>query len=668
MLNRYLFASFLFSTLTIGAAAPAAKPPQTVECEILIAGGGLAGTATAYESLLAGRTVCMTEITDWVGGQISSQGTSALDERTTQRQKEFFPRGYLEFSDRIHKFYDRPDPGDCWVSLFCFLPKDGQDILFAMLKDAEKQGKGTLHWYPSTVIKDLTKAEGQIEGAIAIQHQPAPGAPPLNTEPLSQTIEDAYNPEDSDRFTKQTIQFIPKATTPKQPNSPLWYVIDATETGELIALADVPYRVGIDPRSYLEPSAATEAPVPYCTQGYTYTFAMEQTATPQPQPQPTFYPQYEPYYSYEKPIFASVDLLFTYRRIWRPVGQTTVNTKFGNIGFIAPQPGDISMQNWTWGNDYRPGTNLDNLILTHDQLQESGQLAPGQWLGGLRTESLRRAEESSLGYYHWLVAGTTDSQLGAGVKKPSPNHRLLTGLNSPMGTMHGLSKYPYMREVRRLIGRPSPGYESGFTISETDITRNAFTDEYYRTGLTDRDHRALGISLSGLDAIARIRANETPDPVRLRTRSRIYPDSVGIGHYPIDFHPCMRFAPPEAPGNTEFPGVRQGQGVTYPFQVPLRAMIPQRLDNLIVAGKSIATSQIAAAAYRVHSFEWSAGAAAGNMVDFALDTGTAPYSWVDDLPRKEPLLEQFQQRLSSTKNPIAFPETSIFNEDWQDWN
>jgi hypothetical protein len=97
-------------------------------------------------------------------------------------------------------------------------------------------------------------------------------------------------------------------------------------------------------------------------------------------------------------------------------------------------------------------------------------------------------------------------------------------------------------------------------------------------------------------------------------------------------------------------------------------MIPQRLDNLIVAGKSIATSQIAAAAYRVHSFEWSAGAAAGNMVDFALDTGTAPYSWVDDLPRKEPLLEQFQQRLSSTQNPIAFPETSIFNEDWQDWN
>jgi FAD dependent oxidoreductase len=672
-MNRHLFAilsisSVLSSSVLSWAIPTPAAPPkidQTVKCDALIAGGGLAGTAAAYESLLAGRTVCMTEITDWVGGQISSQGTSALDERTTQRERRFFPKGYLEFSDRIHHFYDHPNPGDCWVSLFCFPPKDGHAILLNMLRDAEKRGKGKLYWYPSTVIKDMTKAEGQIEGAIAIQHAPAPGAPPLNSDPLSQTLEDSYQYENSPRFTKQVIQFLPKQTENK--GAPLWFVIDATETGELLALADVPYRLGIDPRSYLDPSSASETPMPYCTQGYTYTFAMEQTAEPQPQPKPSFYPQYEPYYSYEKPIFASVDLLFTYRRIWRPENQVTVHTKFGNIGFIAPQPGDISMQNWTWGNDYRPGTEKDNLILTHDQLQQTGQLAPGQWLGGLRVESLRRAEESSLGYYYWLVAGTTDSQLGAGVKKPSPNHRLVTGIDSPMGTLHGLSKYPYMREVRRLIGRPSPGYENGFTISETDITQNDFTADYYRSGLSEREYRALGIGLSGLDAIARIRSSAVPDPVRLRTRSRIYPDSVGIGHFPIDFHPCMQSSPPEAIGNVELPGIRQAQGITYPFQLPLRAMIPQRLDNLIVAGKSIATSQIAAAAYRVQSFEWSAGAAAGTLVDFALDSGIAPYELVDHLPSKEPQLEQFQQRLIEVGNPTAFPETSIFNEEWQDW-
>jgi hypothetical protein len=653
-------------------------PDQTIECDLLVAGGGLAGAATAYESLLAGRTVCLTEITDWVGGQISAQGTSALDERTTQRERNFFPRGYIEFTKRLHEAYKQSDPGDCWVSVFCFLPSDGHAILFRMLQDAEKQGKGMLHWFPNTVIKDLAldQTGTQIQSAIAIQHSPAPGAPPLNTEPLSQTIEDAYRYEDSDRFSKTILQFVPLAAISQRPNSsgsatqtsnfkpqnPHWYVIDATETGELVALADVPYRVGIDPLSYYEPSSASAAANPYCTQGYTYTFAMEATAEPQPQVMPDFYPQYAPYYSYEKQNLASFDALFTYRRIWSPEPRPTQQT----FGVSVPHPGDISMQNWTWGNDYRPGTEADNLILTHDQLQQTGQLQPNGWMGGLRVESLRRAEESALGFYYWLVAGTTDSQLGDGVKQPQLNNRLLTGLDSPMGTIHGLSKYPYMREVRRIIGRPSLGYASGFTIGETDMSRNDYTDPYYQT-LSPETYRNLGISLSGLDAIARIRSNEIPDPVRLRTRSRIYPDSVGIGHYNIDFHPCMALSPPELPGNYEYPGVRRAQGETYPFQIPLRAMIPQRIDNFLIAGKSIATSQIAAAAYRVHSFEWSAGAAAGVLVDFALNKNLTPSELVDDLPRPEPNLEALQRRLLATQNPVAFPDTSIFNLDWDNW-
>ena len=62
------------------------------------------------------------------------------------------------------------------------------------------------------------------------------------------------------------------------------------------------------------------------------------------------------------------------------------------------------------GNDYRPGTSLDNLILTHDQLAATGQLEPGGWLGGLRTETLRKGEENAIGFFYWLVLGTTDSQ------------------------------------------------------------------------------------------------------------------------------------------------------------------------------------------------------------------------------------------------------------------
>ncbi|MFB2835833.1 FAD-dependent oxidoreductase [Floridanema evergladense] len=658
----------LESTIPLALAAPPRQPDKTEECELLIVGGGLSGSAAAYEALLAGRTVCLTEITDWVGGQISAQGTSALDEKATQRRLLFYPRGYLELRKRIEQHYGRLNPGKCWVSESCFLPVDGHKILFDILKDAAKKGKGNLKWFPSTVIKELDiSSDGkQIQSAIAIQHQPAKGAPPLNTLPLSRTIEDAYRYENSSQFDKTIIRFIPKKTNKsnQKPRPTDWYVIEATETGELIGLADVPYRLGIDPRSYLEPSSATETGDRFCTQGFTYTFAMEATEQPQPQTMPSFYPQYEPYYSYELPRLASFNLVFSYRRIHSAKPNQPLPDDFKKYPI---NPGDISMQNWTWGNDYRPGTAQDNLIYTREQLQETGQLKPGGWMGGLRTETLRRGEENALGFYYWLAAGTTDSQLGNNVKTPYPNLRFLRGLNSPMGTVHGLSKYPYMREGRRIIGRPSYGQSSGFTVWEIDISRNNFRQDYYSQNLSPEEYRRLWATLSGLDAAAVISGEISPDQVKPRSRSAIFPDSVGIGFYAIDFHPCMEKSPPETPGNREREGTRKGQGGTFPFQVPLRAMIPQKIDNMLVAGKSIATSHTAAAAYRVHSFEWSVGAAAGTTANFALKNGILPYQLVDRLPSPEPQLEALQRLLEQNKNPVAFPNTSILNQSWEEW-
>jgi len=648
---------------TRGAATSSQPPDQEVGCEVLVIGGGLAGTGAAYEALLAGRTVCLTEITDWVGGQISSQGTSALDERTTQRSLLFYPRGYLELRQRIQEHYGQLNPGDCWVSYSCFLPQDGHELLLGMLQAAAKRGKGTLHWFPSTVIKDLeyNPTRTQITGAIAIQHQPARGTPPLNTDPLSRTLADAYAYGDSDRFVKTILRFHPLQIN--RIATPDWYVVEATETGEILALTDVPYRLGIDPRSHLEPSSSSETGDPYCTQGFTYTFAMEALATPQSQPEPPFYEQYAPYYSYELERLASFPLVFTYRRIYTPNPSSQHGSRNPRDYTIAP--GDISMQNWTWGNDYRPGTAQDNLVYTREQLHQGGQLAPGGWQGGLRLESLQQAEALAQGYYYWLVAGTTDSQLGLGVKKPHPNHRYLAGFDTPMGTAHGLSKYPYMREGRRLIGRPSWGRPTGFTISELDISRRDYqADAYYRETLPQPMYKRLLTALAGLEIAAVIQGDRPP---ARRARSTIYPDSVGIGHYAIDFHPCMTLSPPERSGNTERAGERRGAGQAYPFQIPLRALIPQRLDNLLVAGKSIATSHIAAAAYRVHAFEWSVGAAVGTTAAFALEQGIFPYELVDDLPRSEPELETLQRRLVANNNPIAFPNTSIFNQDWQDW-
>jgi hypothetical protein len=193
-----------------------------------------------------------------------------------------------------------------------------------------------------------------------------------------------------------------------------------------------------------------------------------------------------------------------------------------------------------------------------------------------------------------------------------------------------------------------------------------FREEYYRN-LPPAMYRSLWTGVAGLKTTEVIQKDIPLEQITHRGRSTIYPDSVGIAQYAIDFHPCMQDTPPEAAGNIERPGVRQAHGQAYPGQIPLRALIPQKIDNLLVAGKSIATSYSTAAAYRVHSFEWSVGAAAGITADFALSRGLLPYQLVENLPRPQPELEALQKRIQQRGNPIAFPGTSIFNDQWQDW-
>jgi hypothetical protein len=235
------FLSFLAPYAVI--AAPPRTPDKTVNCDILVVGGGLSGAATAYEGLLAGQTVCLSEITDWLGGQISSQGTSALDERPTQRRNLFYSRGYLELRNQIERKYrGNRNPGDCWVSDSCFLPRDGHEILTSMLKDAERKGRGRLQWFPNTVIKELEySGDGKIiSSAIAIQHQPAKGTPP------SQHLSFISNHRRRLQLRKLVSLYqnhcplCPKQTKGKASrNAPNWYVVDTSETGEIIGLADV---------------------------------------------------------------------------------------------------------------------------------------------------------------------------------------------------------------------------------------------------------------------------------------------------------------------------------------------------------------------------------------------------------------------------------------------
>jgi hypothetical protein len=621
--TRWILARWILGILlALAISTPlAAQPEKTISCDVLVAGGGLGGVASALEALRLGQKVCLTEITDWIGGQVTQQGVSALDEGPLENKEVLFSKQYKEFRQRVREQYGgEENPGKCWVSKLCFSPQVGLEVLEAMLEPYKRSGQLVL--LTNTVVQDLEVSANQIRSVTAVTHIPKDPRRGVNSLPLSHFIEDWYDPMPSAAFDKQRVLLIPNARQkPQPPKRPLdWIVIDATETGELLPLARIPYRLGTDRKTPQEPSARSTGTDPYCTQAFTYTFVIEHTLLPQFPRKPAGYdaPFHGPSYSFGKED-NTFPVIFSYRRIKsddyfgdfliKPIQQFL---QLGDTLYL----GDQSLQNWSWGNDWGLSTATTNLVLTQQQLKEQGQLAKGNWGGGLRTSALADAEAHAYGYYYWLVKGTTDAQ----IQKVNPEYRkpyflqyaFLKGADSPIGTEHGLSRYPYIREGRRIMGRPAAGYPEGFTIYET----------------------ALNVQKS---------SKKNPEEIRF------FPDSVGLGQYRIDIHSCIT----DTNFNTSPYEVREFLTPRYDiYQVPLRALIPQKVDNLLAGGKNIATSHITNAAYRIHSTEWSIGAAAGNTAAFALRRGVIPA----EVANSDTLLKALQAQLVKQGNPI---KTSI---------
>lgn len=610
----------MVALMLLEAPVLAEPVPNTVECDVFIAGGGFGGVAAALEVLQFGQKVCLSEITDWLGGQVSQQGVSALDERPLQRSApELFPSGYREFREAVRgKYGGNANPGACWVSELCFAPRVGAAVLQEKLAPYVQSGQLVL--LLNTVVKDLDVESNRIRSVTTITHIPTDLSRGVNSLPLSHFLLDWYDPVPSESFDKRVTHFAPTARRRGQKLD--WMVIDATETGELFPLAGVPYRLGTDRQSRFEPSAQSAGVDPYCTQGFTYTFIIEQTAEPRElPPKPPGYdsPFNGGYYSYELPRFNFTNI-FTYRRIR------------GSTDWQSPnplRPGDQTMQNWTWGNDWRLSTPETNFVLTGAQLETDGQRLKGGWKGGLRPEALRLAEDHAFGYFWWLVAGQTDSQLtrtDPAFQKPLyPNNVFVTGPESPMGTEHGLSRYPYIREGRRLVGRTSVGYPEGFMIYETDIS------------------------------------HKHQDPTLNPERPYLFYDGVGIGQYPIDFHPCIK----ENFEKSAFEAL-DAPSPSFPYQVPLRALIPQQIDNLLAGAKNIATSHITNGAYRVHPVEWSIGAAAGTTAAYALEADLYPQQIVEQTIEGQRHLAALRRVLARRGNPYEIPGATIFETTWAD--
>lgn len=117
-----------------------------------------------------------------------------------------------------------------------------------------------------------------------------------------------------------------------------------------------------------------------------------------------------------------------------------------------------------------------------------------------------------------------------------------------------------------------------------------------------------------------------------------YQDSVGVGAYRIDLHPST--------GGDNYIDVP-----AYPFEVPLGALLPVRVRNVVAAAKNIGTTHITNGCYRLHPVEWNIGESAGALVAHCLRTGVSPH----DVRAHRSELEEFQHALDIHGVQIRWP-------------
>ncbi len=528
------------------------KPDRIERCDILIVGGGMGGAAAALHTVFPQRPhsdfrpnskgtklkVCLTEETDWLGGQITSQGVSALDENWLvetsgatseyQRLRSLIRRHYIK-NFKLNSSVGNLqyfDPGKCWVSRLAFEPKVGLAQLEHMLEPGLEAGNLNIFLRHKTCYVTTQESSGRITvKAVGI----------VNLD------------------TGATVEFQPRIC------------IDATELGDLLPLANIPYTVGAESAGQANEDHAPDKPEPETVQDIVYPFVITRTTSgdtnliPATEEYNEFrkkgkfsllgYKMYETSSKIAKDGSA-VELLpfWTYRRL-------IASDNF----FDTRQSNDLTMINWE-ANDFGG----ENII----------DVAP-------ETQALRlgRAKSLSLGFLRWLQ---TEVQRDDGKGVGYPEFKLKKEV---LDSNDGLAKYPYIRESRRIVAEK--------TVTEKDIGKS------YNAG----------------------------------ARARIFKDSIGIGHYPIDIH-----------GKQE-PGAAQS---TKPFQIPLGALIPQNCDNLIAACKNIGVTHIANGAYRLHPIEWAIGTAAGALARLSISHGKPPCKFT----REAPLQLALQKLLIESGAPL----------------
>jgi hypothetical protein len=111
-----------------------------------------------------------------------------------------------------------------------------------------------------------------------------------------------------------------------------------------------------------------------------------------------------------------------------------------------------------------------------------------------------------------------------------------------------------------------------------------------------------------------------------------------VGSYRIDLHPSS--------GGDNYIDVS-----SLPFQIPLGALIPRRVENLLPAAKNLGVTHITNGCYRLHPVEWNIGESAGALAAHAIRLKTPPRRIRNDAK----LLAEFQSALQAQGVEIAWP-------------
>ena len=564
---------------------------QAVDCSVIVLGGTTAAFAaanTAADNAQEGETVCLTEPTDWLGGQLTSSGVPAVDyahhdvdvpgigkvktsdaSRHMDMQNKFFGEWMAKLGpvseDKKLVF---PSPPPCWVSVRCFAPKDILGSINGLAAQYESLGK--LKVFKNSVIKSVQTASQRIT-AVTIIHHRAVGMPPLR---LSDQVRDWYSSADTAAFAKSvfTLKAPDRTTSSGQSYFPV--VIDATEWGEALVLSGAPYLQGMERNDHAPVGQGSQET---CGQAIVYPLALRMNETPiadggiaggrwarEILPQVEQYKQslvkrgflkegQTPFSIPTRTRKFTFDEVWSYRRlVVGPVARTQEKV----YGFFpSAQIGDISNQNWELGNDYP----YRYLFLPITEARE--QARTNNWTGGIDIKALEEAELQAWGWADYLRKTGTITWDG---QKRDIGQNIV--LSEALGTPLGLSKVPYIRDTRRSIGFGTDG-----------------SPYVYR----------YGEMFDGIE----------------------FPDSVGTGVYVADRHPSY---------NTNFNG-EKCQSSNYPngytayprpFTLPMRSHTNSKISNLLVAGKTMAQTFHVNSATRLHPIEFASGTGAGALASF----------------------------------------------------